>query len=115
MRVCVPVADDGSVGHGWGRAERVAVAEVSVDGVTEWQEFDVAWDASHEQEGDGAHHARMVRFLKDHEVEAVVARRMGDDMRRTLGRMGLRIYTGASGSARSAVLVLLSGGGTADG
>ena len=105
MRVCVPVAEDGSVGHRWGRADQVAVAEVADGEVTGWQVVEVAWGESHDRDGEGAHHARVVRFLKEHRIEVVVVRHLGQGMQRTLDRLGLRVLTGVDGEARSAVLL----------
>jgi predicted Fe-Mo cluster-binding NifX family protein len=106
VRVCVPVTEDGAVGHGWGRADQVAVADVSDGRITDWQVIDVAWGESHDRDGEGAHHARVVRFLKEHRVEVVVVRHLGQGMRRTLDRMGLGVLAGVDGEARSAVLLV---------
>ena len=64
MKVCVPVAADGQVDPRWGRADRVAVAEVADGEVRDWQEFTVAWGTLHDQGTEGAHHARVARFLR---------------------------------------------------
>ena len=58
----------------------------------------------HDEGTEGAHHARIVRFLRDHEVQVVVARGIGPGMQRTLGSMGVRAVTGATGDARAAAL-----------
>jgi predicted Fe-Mo cluster-binding NifX family protein len=104
MTTCVPVTADGHVAPGWGRAERVALAEVSDGEITSWQEVDVGWGALHDQGGEGAHHARIVRFLREYQVTAVVAAGMGAGMRQTLGRMRLHLQLGAAADARAAVL-----------
>jgi predicted Fe-Mo cluster-binding NifX family protein len=72
--------------------------------ITGWEEFDVGWGRLHDEGPEGAHHARIARFLRDHEVEAVVANHMGMGMVRMLERMGIRIHLGAMGDARQAVL-----------
>ena len=59
MKVCVPVTADGQVDPRWGRANRVAVAEVADCEVRDWQEFTVAWGTLHDQGTEGAHHARV--------------------------------------------------------
>ncbi len=64
MRVCVPVTADGKVDPRWGRASRVAVADVADGGIRDWQEFAVDWDVLHDQGTEGAHHARIARFLR---------------------------------------------------
>ena len=102
--VCVPVTGGGLVCGYWGRAERVAVADV-VDGqVTDWQEFEVGWGVLHDEGTEGAHHARVARFLREHQVAAVVADRRGEGMQTMLGRMSLTVRLGASGDARGAVV-----------
>ena len=64
----------------------------------------VAWDEAHDTGTEGAHHARIVRFLKDHEVGAVVVGHMGAGMHHTIQKMGLAVHTGAEGNARDAVV-----------
>ncbi len=100
MVVCVPVTPEGLVGPRWGRADRVVIATVGEAGIEDWQEFDVGWDSLHDSGSEGSHHARVARFLRDHEVEAVVAHHMGDGMRHMLEKMGLTVRLGAAGSAR---------------
>lgn len=104
MIICVPVHEDGSIDPRWGRAARVAVADVGAEGISRWDEFDVGWDALHDGGGEGSHHARVVRFLREHGVEAVVAHHMGGGMVQTMGKMGLALHLGAEGDARQAVL-----------
>lgn len=101
MRVCVPVGENGQVGHGWGRAHRVAVAEVVAGEVTGWQEYEVGWDELHGQGAEGAHHARVARFLMEQKVDTVVAGHMGPPMHTMLQKMGLHVLLGASGDARA--------------
>jgi predicted Fe-Mo cluster-binding NifX family protein len=48
MKVRVPVTADGQLDPRWGRADRVAVAEVADDEVRDWQEFTVSWGTLHE-------------------------------------------------------------------
>ena len=106
MIVCIPVAPDGSgaVGHGWGRAARVAVAGLEGGAIVAWDEHDVGWDVLHDEGTEGGHHARIARFLTDHRVEAVVAGHMGPPMVQMLGKMGIAIVLDAEGAARAAVL-----------
>ena len=104
MRVCVPVTPNGQVDPRWGRAQRVAVADVNAATIAGWEEFDVGWDRSHDAGGEGQHHARVARFLHEHRVEGVVADHMGPGMAQMLARMGIAVRLGAAGVARSAVL-----------
>lgn len=108
MIVCVPVGSDGGVDPRWGRAARVALATVTGSAITDWQELTVSWDSLHDAGGEGAHHARVARFLREHDVNAVVAHHMGDGMRRMLKTMGVTVHLGAAGEAQPAVLSALS-------
>jgi predicted Fe-Mo cluster-binding NifX family protein len=103
MVVCIPVTVEGQVGGGWGRADRVAVADVRDGSIASWEEFEVGWGRLHDEEAEGSHHARIARFLTDHGVNQVVAGHMGPPMAQMLGRMGLTVRLGATGNARRAV------------
>ncbi len=103
MIVCVPVTPDGRVDSNWGRAPRVAVAQVQDGRITAWDEHAVAWDALHDVGTEGGHHARVARFLKEQGVEVVVAGHMGPPMRQMLSTMRILARLGAHGDARTAV------------
>ncbi len=102
MKVCVPITADGQVDPRWGRAGRVAVAEVAGGEISDWQEFAVGWGALHDQGTEGAHHARVARFLRDNGVEAIAVHHVGPGMQRMLSSMAIRVVTGLSGDASSA-------------
>ena len=102
MKVCVPITADGQVDPRWGRADRVAVADVADGEIRDWQEFTVAWGTLHDQGTEGAHHARVARFLRDNQVQAIAADHVGPGMQRMLGSMAIRIVTGLGGDARNA-------------
>ena len=102
MRVCVPITADGQVGPRWGRADRVAVADVADGEIRDWQEFTVAWGTLHDQGTEGAHHARVARFLRDNQVQAIAVGHVGPGMQRMLGSMAIQVITGVGGDARSA-------------
>lgn len=104
MVVCIPVSDDGSVDQRWGRARRVAIAQISNRALDGWTEFEVAWDRLHDAGGEGEHHARIASFLKEHKAELVVAGHMGPPMAHMLDKMGIAVRLGASGNAREAVI-----------
>ncbi len=106
MIVCVPVTGEGLVDPRWGRADRVAVAKVTGHEVEDWQEFEVGWGSLHDAGTEGSHHARVARFLREHQVQAVVANHMGADMEHMLVKMGLTVRLGAMGAAREAVAAL---------
>jgi len=104
MVVCVPVMSDGQVDPRWGRAARVAIVDVKGGVLAGWREFDVAWDELHDVGTEGGHHARVARFLREQDVQTVLAHHMGPEMLNMLGRMGLTARLGASGDARQAAL-----------
>jgi len=104
MIVCLPVTADGQIGHSWGRAERVAIADVGGSGISRWDEFEVGWDQTHDAPDHDQHHARIARFLTDHQVACVVAGHMGPPMQQILGQMGISVRLGASGEARPAAI-----------
>ncbi len=103
MRVCAPITSAGTIDPRWGRAERVAVAEVEGGTVVEWAEFDVGWGTLHDAGTEGSHHARIARFLRDHQVQAVAVDHIGAGMRRMLTTMRIPIVTEQRGDARAAV------------
>lgn len=108
MIVCAPVTTDGSIDPRWGRADWVAIAEVQNGKIQSWREIEVSWSRLHDEGTDGSHHARVVKFLKEHGVEAVVANHMGDGMTRMLHTMEIPVHLGAAGDARIAVQELIS-------
>jgi len=78
-----------------------------VDGVIDsWRETTVDWDSQHDQGTEGAHHARIARFLLDNRVDVVAAQHVGPGMQRMLASMGIRLVTGMTGDARAAVAQL---------
>jgi predicted Fe-Mo cluster-binding NifX family protein len=102
MRVCVPVTAEGQVDPRWGRADRVAVADVADGEIRDWQEFTVGWGTLHDQGTEGAHHARVARFLRDNQVQVIAAHHVGPGMQRMLDSMAIRVVTGLGGDARGA-------------
>jgi predicted Fe-Mo cluster-binding NifX family protein len=112
MIVAIPMGPDGRMGHSWGKARAVAVADVAAGVITGWSEHEVRWDALHDEGTHGSHHARVVRFLRDNGVEAVVVDHVGEGMRRTLTSMGVALHEGHSGDARQQVLAAAGAGGS---
>ena len=104
MILTVPVAADGRVDPRFGKAVTMAVAKVDDGELTDWQTHDVGWDVLHDQSEHGQHHARIVRFLKENEVERVMCIRMGDSMRNTIQKMGLQLVQVGPMDAREAVI-----------
>ena len=103
VRIALAVDPSGAVGASWGKARTVAVATVRDGSIVAWDEFDVAWDEAHDQGTHGSHHARVVTFLREHEVDTVLAAHVGEPMVRMLNTMGLRLELGVTGDARAAV------------
>jgi predicted Fe-Mo cluster-binding NifX family protein len=91
------------VGHSWGKARTVAVAEVADGRIERWDEFDVGRDTSHDAGTHGSHHAAVACFLKEHEVAVVLVIKVGDSMARMLHTMGIRVESGVTGDARAAL------------
>jgi len=102
--VCVALGPDGTVGGGWGRADRVAVASVVGGRIAQWEEFDVGWGRLHDAGPEGQHHSRIATFLRDHGVDVVVTGHMGGGMTQMLSKMDVRAHVGAIGPARDAAL-----------
>jgi predicted Fe-Mo cluster-binding NifX family protein len=109
MIVCVPIDPTGEIDHRWGRAPRVAIADVQGGKLARWEEFEVGWDRSHDAGTEGGHHASVARFLKEQGVQMVIAEHMGDPMVRMLESMGVAVRLGASGDAGRAVLFATAG------
>lgn len=109
MRVGVPVTPAGQIDR-WGRARRIAVAQVLSGEIVDWQESDVGWDELHDAGTEGGHHARVARFVREQGVEAVVVEHMGADMAHMLHLLGVTVHLGAAGDARAAVLAAAQGG-----
>ena len=104
MILCVPVTTTGEIDPRWGRAGRVAVAEVVGGSVQRWDEHDVGWDRLHDEGSEGGHHARVAAFVQEHRATVVVAHHMGDPMLHMLDKLGVGVRLGVSGDARRAVL-----------
>ena len=107
VNVCVPITSDGLVDPRWGRADRIAVANVGDGKIENWEVFEVLWSRLHDEGTPARHHARVARFLRENDVEAVVAHHGGDGMVRMLDTMGVPLYLEATGDARAAVLTAI--------
>ncbi len=105
MIVAVTTAPDGTVGGGLGRAQTVAVAEVRDGHVASWTELEVGWGDLHGTGPEGTHHARIVRFMREHAVECVVTSGLGEGMRTTMGKLGVVVRTELRGEAQAAAIM----------
>ena len=108
MIACAPVTPDGQIDPRWGKADWIAVATVDGGDVTSWDVVEVSWSRLHDEGSSARHHARVARFLLDHQIEAVVADHVGDGMVRMLSTMKIQLLVGAQGDARGAVLAALA-------
>ena len=104
--VCITVTPSGEVGGGLGKAASVAVARVVGGEIESWEVFDVGWDVLHDAGPHGTHHARIIRFLQEHEVTDVAAAHIGESMQNTLGKLGLQVHVGVDGDAQAACRAL---------
>ena len=91
MRVTIPVTADGGIEVRFGRAPLMAVATVSDGEITDWTVEAVQWDVLHDEGAHGTHHARIVRFMRDNQIERVGFAHMGPPMIQTLFKLGLTL------------------------
>lgn len=103
MIVAVPVTPEGRVDPRWGKASQVAVARVDDGEISSWEEHTVGWDRLHDEGTHGSHHARIVRFLRDHHIDAVVIDHCGAPMLNVMQKMGLVVVVDAEGPAREVI------------
>jgi predicted Fe-Mo cluster-binding NifX family protein len=109
MIIATPVDDAGQSAHAWGRAHWIAVAEVTDGAVASWQVHEVSWDVLHDSTTHGSHHARVVTFLKDHGIQAIVVDHVGEGMQRMLSTMGIPLLPASPGDAQASVLAAVRG------
>ena len=108
--VCVPVTADRQVAGSWGRAERLALVSVLDGRAVEWVEHEVAWDRLHDEGTEGAHHARVARFLREQRVDVVLAEHMGTPMQNMIDKLGIQSRLGVRGDATAAALAAAARG-----
>lgn len=106
MIVCIPITPDDHVGHSWGRAAAVAIADVDGNAIKTWERVNVSWDSQHDEGSEGTHHARVARFLKENKVDVVAASHMGDPMANMIRKLRIRLVLGAVGDARTTALAV---------
>ncbi len=108
MFVATPVTADGQSAAAWGRAHWIGVADVADGAVRSWQVHEVAWDSSHDEGTHGSHHARIVRFLKDQGIEAVVVDHMGPGMVQVMQTMRIPVLPARPGDAQASILAAVA-------
>lgn len=104
MIVATPVTQDAQSAAAWGKAHWIGVAKVSEGEVLSWQVHEVAWDESHDEGTHGSHHARIVRFLRAHGIEAVVVDHMGPGMVQVMATMGIPLFPATAGDAKASII-----------
>lgn len=104
LRLCAPLAEDGTINGRWCQSNRVAVADVREARITAWQEFDVGWERLHDEGPHEAHHDRMAAFLRDRGVNVIVVDHIGTCLRATLLKLDIAVHPGARGPADSAMV-----------
>lgn len=107
MTIAIPVTADGAVFSRLGKAPIIATCDMRDGEISGWTEHAVGWDQTYGVDVMGAHHARVMRFVQDHEVTTVVAADVCDNMRRSLAAKGVTVHSDQSGDARAAVRALL--------
>ena len=108
MIICTPITPTGEIGHSWGRASTVALITVEAGEIVVSETMDVSWDSLHDEGTEGAHHARVARFLKEHHVDVVLASHMGEPMANMIRKPGVRLHLKAGGNASESALVAAS-------
>jgi predicted Fe-Mo cluster-binding NifX family protein len=108
MNIATPVTASGESAAAWGKAHWIGVATVEDGAVTAWQVHEVAWDVSHDEGTHGSHHARIVRFLKEHDIAAVVVDHMGPGMVQVMQTMKIPVLPASPGDAQASVLAAVT-------
>ncbi|MFT4108676.1 NifB/NifX family molybdenum-iron cluster-binding protein [Propionicimonas sp.] len=108
MIVATPVTAEGQSAAAWGRAHWIGVADVRDGAVAGWAIHEVGWDVSHDEGTHGSHHARIVRFLKEQGIAAVVVDHMGPGMVQVMNTMGIPVLPATPGDARVSIIAALT-------
>lgn len=108
MIIATPVDQFGAAAGSWGKAHWIAIAEVTDAAIASWQVHEVAWDVSHDAGTHGSHHARVVKFLKEQGVQAIVVDHVGPGMQRMLTTMGIPMLPATPGDAKASVLAAIA-------
>jgi predicted Fe-Mo cluster-binding NifX family protein len=108
MNIATPVTATGQSAAAWGKAHWIGVATVEGGAVSAWEVHEVAWDVSHDEGTHGSHHARIVRFLKEHDIAVVVVDHMGPGMVQVMQTMQIPVLPATPGDARASILAALT-------
>jgi predicted Fe-Mo cluster-binding NifX family protein len=77
--------------------------------IASWEVHEVAWDVLHDSTTHGSHHARVVTFLKDQGIQAIVVDHVGDGMKRMLATMEIPLLPASPGDAKESVAAAVRG------
>ncbi len=91
MVILATLTGTDTVGGGFGRADRVAIARLQREGGFQVEEIHVGWGEQHDQHADGLHHAMIAKFLQEQAVDKVVTGHMGEGMQRMLSAMKIPV------------------------
>ena len=105
MKIATPVDASEKSAAAWGRAHWVAVADVKDGAIADWQVYEVSWDDLHDSGTHGSHHARVVSFLNEHKIQAIVVDHVGEGMQRMLTTMKIPMLQAMPGDAKHSVLL----------
>lgn len=108
MIVATPVTEDSQSASAWGKAHWIGVAGVIDGEVRSWQVHEVAWDESHDEGAHGSHHARIVRFVREQGITAVVVDHMGPGMVQVMLTMRIPLLPATPGDAKASILAALA-------
>ena len=106
MIICTPITPTGDIAHSWGRARSVALITVETGEVVAMETRDVSCESLYDEGTEGAHHARVARFLKDHQVDTVLASHTGEPMAKMIHKMGVQLHLKAGGNARKSAIAV---------
>ncbi len=101
--ICIPLNADGTIHDRLGKANTVAICKLEDGQVSDWTEHVVEWDTTYGVDVMGVHHPRIMRFMQDQKVDAVVADNVCDVIQRSLPNVGVTVHPGFTGDARSVV------------
>ncbi len=110
MRVRAAARGDDRVDPRWGRFCRLALADIDYGAIAGWAAYEIAWDCPHGVGGEGARHACVARFPRQHPIDTVVAGHVGTGRARMRRTTGITAPPGARGDARYGVTVAAATG-----
>lgn len=103
ITIAIPITVDGAVFERLAKAPLVATCVLRDGEVVDWTEHAVGWDQTYGVDVMGNHHARVMRFMQEHNVTDVVAADVCDNMRRSLEAKDVTLHADFAGDARAAV------------